>query len=280
MQNIFIRNKDELDQKIKKFVDGGAEKLHLIADFDRTLTPAFIGGKRATTSFAQAREDGHLGEEYTKKAQALFDHYYPIEISSGISDDERSTAMQEWYENHLSLLIEYGITRDIMDDIVVKGKIILRSGGVDFFRLLNQKQIPVLIFSAGLWDIIKSYFMKNSLLTSNVHLISNFFNFSNDGRAIDYIKPAIHTSNKNEIEVSHTPYFRELGERKNVLLLGNDIGDLGMSEGFDFDEIIRIGFLNKEEKQNEEEFKKAYDVVIEDDGDMDYVNELLEKILG
>lgn len=278
MENIFIKNKNELEKKIQKFIADGAKKLHVITDFDRTLTPALIDGKRATTSFAQAREEGYLGEEYTKKAQALFDHYYPIEISSNISNEKRSSAMREWYEGHLNLMIEYGMNRDVMDDIVAKGKIVLRAGGAEFFRLLDKQQIPILIFSAGLGDIIKNYFIKNNLLTPNVHLISNFFNFSDDGKAIDYIRPAIHTCNKNEIEVGHTPYFRDLGERKNVLLLGNDIGDLGMSEGFNYDEIIRIGFTSHEEKDNEEKIKQSYDLVIENDGDMEYVNELLSVI--
>lgn len=55
----------------------------------------------------------------------------------------------------------------------------------------------------------------------------------------------IHTFNKNEIFPHHLDYFLEHGHRKNVLLMGDMIGDLRMADGMRTKEnVLTIGFLN------------------------------------
>ena len=45
-ENIIISNPKDLEEKIKGISKGGVNKLHVISDFDRTLTKAFVNGKR------------------------------------------------------------------------------------------------------------------------------------------------------------------------------------------------------------------------------------------
>jgi ATP-dependent Clp protease adapter protein ClpS len=52
-----------------------------------------------------------------------------------------------------------------------------------------------------------------------------------------------------------------------------------MIKGFDFENLIKIGFLNEKVKENLEEYKKVYDVLITNDSSMEFVNELLKEIL-
>ena len=76
------------------------------------------------------------------------------------------------------------------------------------------------------------------------------------------------------------PIRKELEHRKNVLLLGDSLGDLQMTDGFDYENLIKIGFLNYQDEEKLEDYKKVYDVVILNDGAMSYVNGLLKKIFG
>ncbi len=73
--------------------------------------------------------------------------------------------------------------------------------------------------------------------------------------------------------------MKKLKDRKNVILLGDSLGDLEMIKGFDYVNLIRMGFLNYQDEENLEDYKKAYDVVILNDSSMDYVNGLLKKII-
>ena len=70
------------------------------------------------------------------------------------------------------------------------------------------------------------------------------------------------------------------GEKMPSLISRIRNGDLGMIEGFDYDEILRIGFLNENVEDNLEEYKKKFDVVITGVGDFSYVNGLLSEILN
>ena len=67
--------------------------------------------------------------------------------------------------------------------------------------------------------------------------------------------------------------------RKNVLLLGDSLGDLGMIEGFEYDNLISVGFLNENIEENLHAYKENFDIVIMNDGSMNYVNGLIKKIV-
>jgi 5'-nucleotidase len=108
----------------------------------------------------------------------------------------------------------------------------------------------------------------------NVHIISNFYNYNNDGTINGYKGQIIHSFNKDETEVKLLPHYHKIADRKNVILLGDGLGDLEMAKGINYDNILKIGFYNKKEKENDfEQFQKGYDVLILNDGSMNYVLE-------
>ncbi len=49
MTDILIPDPESFQTKLAMLIEGGAEHLHVIADFDRTLTKAFIDGKPMTS---------------------------------------------------------------------------------------------------------------------------------------------------------------------------------------------------------------------------------------
>jgi 5'-nucleotidase len=62
------------------------------------------------------------------------------------------------------------------------------------------------------------------------------------------------------------------------MLLGDGLGDIKMIEGFDYDNLIKIGFLNENVEENLEQYKRSYDVLILNDSSIGYVNGLLREI--
>ena len=81
--------------------------------------------------------------------------------------------------------------------------------------------------------------------------------------------------NKDETTLKNLPIYSELLKRRNVLLLGNGLNDLDMVEGFDYDNLISVGFLGDSDGKKVEDFKSKYDVVILDDGSFSFVNEFM-----
>ncbi|HLC71511.1 MAG TPA: haloacid dehalogenase-like hydrolase [Candidatus Nanoarchaeia archaeon] len=276
--NIHIKNKDTLSRKIALFK---AHPFHVVSDFDRTLTKAFVDGTKFVSSYALVRDGQYLTPDYPARAHALFEKYHPFEISSTISPRERNEKMVQWWSEHFELMKECGMNKDVIRDIVAQGKIEFRAGALEFLEVLSQHKVPLLIFSAGVGDIIRELLESAGKIQPNVHLLSNFYFFDEQGRVVGKKNDIfIHTFNKNEVEVKKTPYYNEIKQRKNVLLLGDSLGDLGMAEGIEHETIIRIGFLNEDKEKMLEKYMQEFDVVITDDGEMGYVKEIVGEILS
>jgi cytosolic 5'-nucleotidase 3 len=277
-ENIIIPNLDQLNKKIKQFT---SSNFHVVSDFDQTITKhRDKDGKRCTSVFGQIRKHNYLGEEYSKKSYEMYNYYFPIENNHNLSLDIKSKAMLEWWEKHLKLVIEYGLTKKMLHDIAKNKEINLRDNGQEFFKILADMNIPLLIFSAGLGDIIEHFLEKKIEITKNIHIISNFYNFSENGKILSTKQQLIHTFNKNEVAVKEHPYYQEIEERENVILMGDKLADLGMSEGMQHQEIIKIGFLNENKDELLDKFKESFDIIIINDGSFEYINQLLNKILS
>ena len=280
MNNIHIKNQNSLSQKIVKITKDGFDSLHIISDFDRTLTKGIIAGKKTHSTYQLIRNSGLLTPEYTEKGNALFDKYYPFEISQEITEKERNQKMQEWWDAHYTLMQEHSITLEVINTIAKNQEIQLRDGAMGLFSTLHQNSIPLLIFSAGLGNVIESFLNHQKLLTPNVHLVTNYFQFDSSGKVTGIQKPFIHVHNKKEYAIKDSPYCQEIINRKNVILLGDSLGDLGMTEGIEHDTILRIGFLNNHQESLLPTYLDNFDVVITGDGTFDYINNILTQLKG
>ena len=276
VSEVIIADEKSLEEKKKKILKAGAGKFHVLADFDRTLTKAFFNGKKVNTIISHLRNGNYLTEDYAKKAHELFDKYHPIEIATDVSDKEKSKKMNEWWNAHFDLLIKSGLNKSDLKKVVNDESLEFRDGVLEFLKFLKEKNIPLVILSSsGLGDTISMYLEKEGILYNNIHIISNFYKWDEKGNAIGVHEPIIHVMNKSEISVKSLPIYHELLKRKNVLLIGDGLGDLGMIEGFDYDNLVSVGFLNENVEDNLAKYKKDFDVVIVDDGNFDYVNKFI-----
>jgi hypothetical protein len=62
-------------------------------------------------------------------------------------------------------------------------------------------------------------------------------------------------------------------------LLGDGLWDAQMADGFDYENILKIWFLNNDTPDNRKKFSETFDLIILDDGDMEEINKILKKIL-
>lgn len=261
MTDIHISNQDKLKSKIKHLRESGIEKVHIITDFDRTLTTRNNDGTIATTSwaiFAQA-----LPESYVVERKELFEQYRPIEIDTSLDTEIRAKHMEEWWKKHLDLLIKYKLSKDTVSQVAHKANITIRDGVVKFFEFTKKHKIPVLIFSAGIKDVVHVVLQKY-IESHNAHIIANHFLYNSKDEVSGFQKEIIHTLNKNEYTIRNESYHQIIQERKNCILFGDMLEDANMSDGLQHDVIIKIGFLNGDTTQLES-FKKVYAIVIEDE---------------
>ncbi len=195
---------------------------------------------------------------------------------------EKKVKMAEWWQRHFKLLIESGLNKKDIKKIIKDPRIQLRKGAKKFLKSLADNNIPLVILSsAGLGrESVQMILEKNNYLFDNIHIISNEFEYDKEGKAVKVKEPIIHALNKDETIIKQYPeIYKKIKDRGNVILLGDNVGDNGMVEGFEYDNLMRISFLNDNVKENLEAHKRNFDVVITNDGDMDFVNNLLKEII-
>lgn len=282
MDTPYSANTSLVQEKIAAMQSWWVDKLHILADFDRTLTKWFYEDNPISSIASFLYESWHMPDAYQKEWKALFDHYYPIEIDHTISNEEKKKAMETWRNEHLRLMIQYKLSKEDLAKVVARKELQLREYTEDFFNLLASYHVPTVIISAsGIWyDTIWLFLEKRKIGTTYIDVISNAFVRDDNGYAIGRTDPVIHSMNKSETTIAQFPsVYAKVQDRTNVILLGDSLHDIEMIDGFTYETMLSIGFCHGDKKEVRDLFIQAYDVVIFDDGDMSYPIEILKTIL-
>lgn len=200
-----------------------------------------------------------------------------------MSIEEKIPYMIEWWHTAHSLILSSNLNRNLIHDLINGSKMELKEGVKEFITTLLRSQTPILIFSAGLGDVIE-IFLKKEIPEfkhnhQSSHIVSNFLQYDTNGRLLSFDKKLIHSFNKNEHEVHDTPYYQSIHNRPNVILLGDTVGDVGMIAGMkNLKQILKIGYLNRSTPAKLEVYKRVYDIVICDDQTFDVPNVILNAI--
>ncbi len=280
MKDVIISDKSKFREKKQRILMDSIKNLFVVSDFDRTLTKGKFKNKKVSSLVAILREGDYLGQEYAEKAKALFAKYHPFEIDMNISFKEKNRKMHEWWTSHNKLFVKYGLSKQIIQDLIKKSKISFREGAKTFLRGLHQQKVPLVIISASsLGVIIDDYMEKNKVYFDNTKIVTNYFNYNRAGRVIGAKDPIITTTNKYLAVNEHISRFNYLnGKKKNIILLGDNYEDENMANSFLHEDIIKIGFLNEKIDERLDDYKRVFDVVILNDGNMDYPNSLLKDL--
>lgn len=273
--NVIITNEKNLEKMKKNIMADGPEKLHVVSDFDKTLTSCFVNGKKIVSLISILRDEHYLTPDYSEKAQALYNKYHPFEMNPDLSLEEKKRLMREWWSTHYDLLIKSGLKKSDLEKVSKTTKVAFRIGAMKFFDFLKEHNIPLVILSAaGVGtETISLYLERFNKLYENICIVSNTFIWGKDDKVCGVEEPIIHTFNKDYTSVRKKSFFPKIEKRKNVILLGDSVGDSGMMNGFQYDNIIKIGFLNENAKGKLAKYQETYDIIILNDGPMDYVLE-------
>ncbi|MEK6902873.1 MAG: HAD-IB family phosphatase [archaeon] len=278
MENVLISNPLEFERKKATIKAGGPNALHIVADFDKTLTTGLLNGEKRRSLVEMIRKYNYLTPEYAPRSYELFNTYHPFEEDQSLPMELRKAKMVEWWSTHVEWMSQCGMSKSIVEKIVREQELGPREGLHTFLDTLQSKAIPLLILSSSVTDLIEGFLQKDGVMHPNIHVISNKYTFDANGKVTGYENKIVHSMNKDETVIHGTPYESMIHDRKNVLLLGDSLDDVGMVAGFDHDVVIKIGFLN-DDSGRLSDYQKVYDVVIVHDGNIDFVNELLNEII-
>ena len=290
MNNIIIPDIKKANNIIDSICREWADRLHVLADFDKTLTKAFINWEEFPSLIAVLRNDKSiLWDEYAQKAHALYDHYSKIEKDPNVNAIKKSEVMTEWWRKHQELLVKSWLTKKHIEMAVKSGYLEFRKWMREFIELLEEKWIPLVIISAnGIWtDSIRMFFEKEWFMRKNIHVISNELKFDENWITCGFERRVIHSFNKSETVLEDFPEINEcIVSRKNVILLWDSLGDPDMVSWFVANNVLKIGFFNNQpwsdvETESEllQKYKELYDVLLHDDSSLEYISSMIKKII-
>lgn len=261
---IYINNQEKINS-----LELNSNNFYVVADFDRTLT---AGDSDSTWGvFANANQ---VSKEYKERRTALYNKYRPIEIDQTISEEEKSMAMTEWWQAHINLFYEYGVKEEAVKNSIKAKTLNYRAGAKEFLRKMYELNVPVIIISAGIGNVIEEFLKFENDYYENIKIISNFITFEN-GEFKEVASEIIHALNKNIVSLDEDSK-KSLANRKNILLLGDGLADLKMISEEDNKNAITIGFLDEKVDENLVHYNKGFDIVLTNKGSFEDVNNILK----
>lgn len=257
---------------------GGRKTLLVVADFDLTLTAPgslqchhMIGRSSILTEESRDTLSSYLKGQTPVGHEPLLKH-------------------SEWWDRVHGLLATTGLKKsDIVEMVKTSsesGLLQLRPGAREFMNACNELDIPFLVVSAGISDIIQETLRYHGVLHPNVRISSNSMLFCDESLALrGFALPVVHSRNKHESHVHEREYFEALQKagRCCALVLGDKPHDATVAINVPLEATLSVGFYDLAEcLENNlvlEDYTSVFDIT-QTDPSMDGVLKMLQEIVG
>ncbi len=281
---VFIPDRHRFEQKAALIKKEGPENLGVIADFDRTCMLAGPDGY-ATSFNAVKMVFGH-GSDFQQTGDMLYSHFNDREELGSLTDEELLT----WWNATLGLYGWYGVDRGTLNEAARISNprfpdtpfLCAREGFSELACLAARRNIPFMIFSAGLGDVIEESLKLHGIDMPPEMIIANRFRFDPmSGKVTGYDgNMPITSSGKNGTVIKAHDTTGLITTKSNLLLLGDSLGDAAMADGLDADTIIRAGFYlgEKTDLDRFQAYSEQYDVLVCGDHPMTSIVEILDTL--
>ena len=170
--------------------------------------------------------------------------------------------MIEWYQKCMETYYKFNLTKAKVEKSIKTSNIELRTGVIEFFNFTKEEKIPIIILSAGIGNTIEEILKQNSCYFENIHIISNFIKFNNEGYMLKYEEDLIHSLNKNIDKINQKEIIDMIKNKEYRIVIGDLIEDIKMAGNYPDDKLIKIGFLNQNVNENLEKYKEKFDIVL------------------
>jgi HAD superfamily phosphoserine phosphatase-like hydrolase len=210
-------------------------------------------------------EDGQL------QYWALFEKYRALELSHAMTQKDAV----DWWSSILNLFVEHKIDlAAVEDDFLDRASI--RPDTVELFKLCADNNIPTVILSAGIREVIDIWCRKYKIKPSLV--ISTALVLDENSKIVGWEKDTlVHILNKSEI--THPELAAIRTNRPKTFLVGDSLNDASMAVGTQDIIRTRVLDLRDDEAAIEEEqmtFEK-FDLLIKS-GSLRPLRQLVEMV--
>lgn len=247
LKGFHYSNRNKVVKKLDRILSDGKDNLHLVLDFDRTLTTRKNKFGEDVTTWEILKQ--HLSENGQKEYQRFFETYRPLEARGEMTQEDAKV----WWESIIKLYQSEGLSLSMIEKDVNK-RMPIRRHTKTLFELCEKQKIPTVIVSAGLKDVIELWCSKFKLKPTII--LSTKLIFSKNGNIKGwYRKSLIHVLNKKE--KGHKEITKIRQERPNTILIGDSMDDAAIVEGEN--NVLRILIYAPRRDDDISKFNKAFE---------------------
>ncbi|VDO33786.1 unnamed protein product [Brugia timori] len=282
-EKVRMRDSSAVEQKLNQIISADKDKLLVVSDFDYTLSRFHDpeGKSCLTTHGVFDSAAWTVSQELGMILERLKEKYLPIEFDPHITVAEKIPHMEDWWRTSHEHIIKTGFTKKMIQKFVAEAKLELKEGAEELMLMLRDHNVPLIIFSAGIGNVI-DFFLRKELgrFPNNIHIVSNMMKYDENDVAVAFSEPLIHTFCKNSAVISrYGSLFSEISSRTCVLLMGDSLGDSKMDVGLECEQVaLKIGFLNYNDETLLAKYLDGYDIVLLDDQTMHVPRLILNSI--
>lgn len=249
-----------------------------LIDFDGTITLKYDAQWNSLTSImAILRQWDYLWDEYKLESQALFDHYYALELDPSHTPPQKIQIMDERRRKHYEVLRKYWLTKRHIQQAINSWALQIRPWTDALFEYIRESWSYAVIFSAnGLWTIaIEMAAQKYDLPLDQYTIISNSHDWNEDGTMSTEHEPVITSANKHTIIAADYPpeLTKKLSTFTHWVVLGDSIWDLGMQQFSPLESVQTFWFAHPNQV---DEFTQQFDHVLWERASFEEVINLLK----
>ncbi len=218
LEKFVCRDKKRAAAKLGELMRAGADRVFVVTDFDRTITPLHNeSGEEISTWGLLSRK---LPKDIQLAEIELYKKYRPLEVVGKMTVEDAL----EWWSVNLDYYQKSDLRwADIENE--VKEAIPARPGAVDLFGVCREKKIPAVILSAGIKDVIDLWCQKYKVRSEMI--LSTKLCFDDRGYVCGWDKDSlVHTLNKGEIGRKDLAALKQ--SRPHSILIGDSLDDAAM----------------------------------------------------
>lgn len=232
------------------------DNVYLVIDFDRTITTNQSEDSWDVTGKL-------LGQEFAKHLKNLYQKYRPIELDNKINKKEKQKAMKEWYVKCINLYDQFHLTKEKLIQSVKIGNLTFREGAKSFLKKAYQKNIPIVILSAGIGNVIEEFLKQSHCYFDNIFILANFIEFDEQGRMKKFDpNKIIHSANKAIKNKLPSFLAKRVKDRPYKILMGDLKEDINMVEEKEWNTTLKIGILENQIEENLKFYQDVFDIVL------------------
>jgi len=245
---IIHRDLRKTNEKRRSIVRDGIKCLHVVLDFDHTIT-AYVSptGQKCLECHDVIQHGTYQPIERQDLFRSMIDEVWSDQHNGKLRH------ISEWWIRFHDAIISQRLTKAEFQKATALSGILLRPGAVKLFAWLRKNQVKTTIVSAGISTVIEEVLKQNEIeIHEQAEIIANVPVWEENGSIVSFKEPLIHARNKEQVlkTLGFSGINDEVGAPYNVVLAGNSIGDVLCLLGICHKHSLSLGFLHEKVKED------------------------------